>query len=60
VSQENLIMSKKEDKFVSTNNNEVNRALLKLAVKNKSIADLLIDYSPRNKAVIEKAKKENK
>ena len=60
MSQENLIMSKKEDKFVSTNNNEVNRALLKLAVKNKSIADLLIDYSPRNKAVIEKAKKENK
>ena len=53
-------MSKKEDKFVSTNNDEVNRTLLKLAVKNKSIADLLINYSPRNKAVIEKAKKENK
>ena len=49
-------MSKKEvNEFV-----EGHRALLKLAVKNKYIADLLIDYSPRNKAVIEKAKKENK
>ena len=53
-------MNKKENKFVSTNNDEVNKTLLKLAVKNKSIADLLINYSSRNKAVIEKAKKENK
>tara|TARA_A100000171_G_scaffold40906_1_gene41496 strand:- start:64 stop:393 length:330 start_codon:yes stop_codon:yes gene_type:complete len=40
--------------------NFVNETLLKLAVKNKAIADVLIDYSPRNKLVIERARKKQK
>lgn len=38
----------------------VNKTLINLAVKNKAIADILIDYSPRNKSVIEKARKKQK
>jgi len=40
--------------------NFVNETLIKLAVKNKNIADILIDYSPRNKEVIDKARKKQK
>ena len=40
--------------------NFVNETLIKLAVKNKNIADILIDYSPRNKEVINKARKKQK
>ena len=40
--------------------NFVNETLLKLAVKNKAIADILIGYSPRNKLVIERARKKQK
>ena len=35
---------------------EVQDALLKLAVKNKAVADLLINYNAENKSVIEEAK----
>ena len=38
----------------------VNKMLLNLAVKNKAVADILIDYSPRNKSVIERARKKQK
>ena len=38
----------------------VNKTLINLAVKNKAIADILIDYSPRNKSVIERAREKQK
>ena len=41
-------------------NKQVNEAILKIATKNKSVADLLINYNPENKSVIEEAKKELK
>ena len=50
---------KKQDKLFDTDDN-VNKMLLNLAVKNKAIADILIDYSPRNKSVIERARKKQK
>ncbi len=37
-------------------NKQVNEAILKIATKNKSVADLLINYNPENKSVIEEAK----
>tara|TARA_R100000426_G_C4766338_1_gene89174 strand:- start:84 stop:215 length:132 start_codon:yes stop_codon:yes gene_type:complete len=39
---------------------EVQDALLRLAVKNKAVADLLINYNAENKSVIEEAKAKNK
>lgn len=50
---------KKQDKLFDTDDN-VNEMLLNLAVKNKAIADILIDYSPRNKSVIKRARKKQK
>ena len=50
---------KKQDKLFDTNDS-VNKMLLNLAVKNKAIADILTDYSPRNKSVIERARKKQK
>jgi len=41
-------------------NKQVNEAILKIATKNKLVADLLIDYNSENKSVIEEAKKELK
>tara|TARA_R100000654_G_scaffold47852_1_gene74041 strand:+ start:447 stop:605 length:159 start_codon:yes stop_codon:yes gene_type:complete len=41
-------------------NKTLETKLINLAVKNKAIADILIDYSPRNKSVIEKARKKQK
>lgn len=40
--------------------NKVNDAILKIATKNKSVADLLINYNSINKSVIEEAKQELK
>ena len=40
--------------------NFVKETLIKLAVKNKNITNILIDYSPRNKQVIDKARKYQK
>ena len=37
-------------------NKQVDEAILKIATKNKSVADLLINYNPENKSVIEEAK----
>ena len=33
------------------------KTLLRMAVKNKAIEDLLVDYNPNNKRVIEEARK---
>lgn len=33
------------------------KTLLKMAVKNKAIENLLVDYNPNNKKVIEEARK---
>ena len=41
-------------------NKQVDEAILKIATKNKSVADLLINYNPENKSVIEEAKQELK
>ena len=41
-------------------NKQVNEAILKIATKNKLVADLLIDYNSENKSVIEEAKQELK
>lgn len=40
------------------NENKVEDVLLKLATKNKAVADLLIDYNSENKSVIEEATNE--
>ena len=39
---------------------QINDAILKIATKNKAVADLLINYNSENKSVIEKAKQELK
>ena len=39
-------------------NKQVDDAILKIATKNKAVADLLINYNSENKTVIEEAKKE--
>ena len=39
---------------------DIKDALLRIAVKNKAIEDLLVDYNPDNKKVIEEARKNKK